>query len=124
MADDQVIRDVQHKIDREKGLMDAASRMRASTSNVAVQQQTENSIRENRRNIVYLEETLEKLMRLKLNGPNHRSSGAQDQNADYGTDDYSNLNNSATGPPRGPFGAIGPGGPMPKGKPNYLRLGT
>ncbi|KIV93870.1 hypothetical protein, variant 1 [Exophiala mesophila] len=62
MADtDQAIAEVFRKIEREKALINAATHMRQSTSNAAVQARVDSNIKDGRRNISYLEEKLREL---------------------------------------------------------------
>ena len=153
---DDVIQDVQNKIEREKTLINGFNQMRNSTNNPAVQSQAENRIRQAQRNITYLQQTMQELQSRRLgqdmnnmsmndqrNGGSRQSGyGGQSQGgysgspygpqdvgttgrADYGDGNYSDPNNPATGPNRGPFAPGGPGGAgVPKGRPNYSRLGT
>ena len=67
MADtDGAIAEVYRKIEREKALMNAASHMRQSTNNAAVQARVDSNIRDGRRNIGYLEEKLQELQLRKM----------------------------------------------------------
>lgn len=62
MADpDQAIAEVFRKIEREKALINAATHMRQSTSNAAVQARVDSNIKDGRRNISYLEDKLREL---------------------------------------------------------------
>ena len=71
MADtDSAISEVHRKIEREKALINAASHMRQSTNNAAVQARVDSNIRDSRRNITYLEDKLQELQIRKMGGPN------------------------------------------------------
>ena len=61
MNEDEVIRDVHHKIDREKILINAANSMRQSTDNAAVLSRLDTQIKDGRRNIEYLQGRLREL---------------------------------------------------------------
>lgn len=58
---DQAIAEVFRKIEREKALINAATHMRQSTSNAAVQARVDSNIKDGRRNITYLEDKLREL---------------------------------------------------------------
>lgn len=69
MADtDNAIAEVYRKIEREKALINAASHMRQSTNNAAVQARVDSNIRDSRRNITYLEDKLQELQLRKMGG--------------------------------------------------------
>lgn len=63
---DGTIRDIYHKIEREKVLIQGAQAMRGQTVNETVQQNLENNIRESQRNITYLEERMHELQLKKM----------------------------------------------------------
>ena len=74
MADtDQAIAEVFRKIEREKALINAATHMRQSTNNAAVQARVDSNIRDSKRNISYLEEKLAELQ-IRLNGPDESAA--------------------------------------------------
>lgn len=72
--DDRVIQDIQKKIIREKVIVQGATSLRKSTSNVSVQQKCDTNIREAQKNIEYLEERLEQLHIRKRNSFNAQNS--------------------------------------------------
>lgn len=77
MADtDQAIAEVYRKIEREKALINAATHMRQSTNNAAVQARVDSNIRDGRRNITYLEDKLQELQLRKQGGPNEDGAPA------------------------------------------------
>jgi len=63
---DQAIAEVYRKIEREKALINAATHMRQSTNNAAVQARVDSNIRDGRRNISYLEDKLQELQLRKM----------------------------------------------------------
>ena len=78
MADtDTAIADVYKKIEREKALINAASHMRQSTNNSAVQARVDSNIRDSRRNIGYLEEKLQELQIRRDGAPPPPTHGGQ-----------------------------------------------
>lgn len=122
---DNAIAEVYRKIEREKALITAASHMRQSTNNAAVQARVDSNIRDSRRNIGYLEEKLQELQMRKMNisdggpppPPAHGGSGYSGQGGRGG---ISQGPNAPTPPPkdgqwsgyndRGDYGDPGPGG--------------
>lgn len=129
MADtDQAIAEVYRKIEREKALINAATHMRQSTNNAAVQARVDSNIRDGRRNISYLEEKLAELQ-LRQQGPGESVAPAPPA---HGGPGYQNLpdprmqqsryhqGGAPTPPPkdemgyfpneRGDYGDPGPGG--------------
>lgn len=67
MNEEELIRDVHHKIDREKILINAANSMRQSTDNSAVLSRLDTQIRDGRRNIEYLQGRLREIEVRKMN---------------------------------------------------------
>ena len=67
MNEEELIRDVHHKIDREKILINAANSMRQSTNNSAVLSRLDTQIRDGRRNIEYLQGRLREIEVRKMN---------------------------------------------------------
>ena len=67
MNEEELIRDVHHKIDREKILINAANSMRQSTDNSAVLSRLDTQIRDGRRNIEYLQGRLREIEMRKMN---------------------------------------------------------
>jgi hypothetical protein len=130
MADtDSAIAEVYRKIEREKALINAATHMRSSTNNPAVQQRVDSNIRDSRRNITYLEE---KLSELQIRQQGSSEAGAPPPPA-HGGSHYQSPNDprlqqaryqqggGPTPPPkdgrggyfqdeRGDYGDAGPGG--------------
>ena len=128
MADtDQAIAEVYRKIEREKALIAAATHMRQSTNNAAVQARVDSNIRDGRRNITYLEDKLQELQLRKrgLNEdagptpPAHGGPGYQSQLDGRGQRSYPE-GGGPTPPPKdqrgyfsgesGDYGDPGPGG--------------
>ena len=146
---DNAIAEVYRKIEREKALINAASHMRQSTNNSAVQARVDSNIRDSRRNIGYLEE---KLQELQLRKMGHDNEGAPPPPAhggrgpagagptpppkdpqwysadrgDYGDPGPGGYSQGGTGmmPPRAPYGDPRPyNAPVPKPRPNFSKLG-
>ncbi|KAF2189602.1 calcium-independent protein kinase C [Zopfia rhizophila CBS 207.26] len=149
MNKDEVVSNVQRKIDREKALINAANAMRQSTNNPAVLSRLDAQIRDGRRNIEYFEGTLRDLemrrmgsdmenMNLQPGGPASKKAGnpltpppkdgwngymGQDQGG-YGDPQggYSNLSGGhGLMPPRAPYAPSAPGAQQPK-RANYSKL--
>ena len=115
MADtDQAIAEVYRKIEREKALINAATHMRQSTNNSAVQARVDSNIRDSRRNISYLEEKLSELQ-LRQQGPNESAAPIPPA---HGGNGFQTLNDPRMQQPR-----YQPGGaptPPPKDERNYF----
>ncbi|KAK6384761.1 uncharacterized protein PV06_08862 [Exophiala oligosperma] len=132
MADtEKAIDDIYKKIEREKTLITAATHMRQSTNNAAVQARVDSTIRDGRRNITYLEDKLQELQ-LRQRGtyddgppapPVHGGSGGGGggyPTADGRSQRGYQAGNAPTPPPkdtrgyfaneRGDYGDPGPGG--------------
>jgi hypothetical protein len=145
---DETVTNVQHKINRERALINAANAMRQSTNNPAVLSRLDGQIRDGRRNIEYFEGTLRDLqmrmesMNLQPGGPaSARKAGnpltpppkdgwngyvGPDQQGSYGDPQggYSNLSGGTQlMPPRAPYAPAAPGAQQPK-RGNYSKLGT
>lgn len=147
--DDEVVRDIHKRIEREKALITAANAMRQSTDNPAVLSGLDTKIRDGRRNIEYFEGRLRELQMRRLGtgmenmnldsnangGPPGQSGygrggpdgrGGYPQGGEYGdqSQDYSQLSGgNVMMPPSAPFARPGPASSMPRGRPNYSRLG-
>ena len=124
MADHDPIAQIYQKIEREKVLINAAQNMRGA-SNPIVQASLDAQVKEGQRNIQYLEQ---KMKELEL-----RHSGRGSEDAQGGDPRSNNRDNGAGGPsggysgsgmmpPRPPYGSNASGS-MPKGRPNYSKLG-
>lgn len=136
-GDDELMAKVYHKIEREKALIAAATNMRQSTDNPLVQQRVDANIRDGRKNIAYLEEKMRELQVRKMgresghqpgspNQQRHSEGGPPPPPKDGGR--YSSemgYTQEGTGPmPSGaPFHDPRPGGPIPKARPNFSKLG-
>jgi classical protein kinase C len=152
MNTDEVVSNVQRKIDREKALINAANAMRQSTNNPAVLSRLDTQIRDGRRNIEYFEGTLRDLemrrmgadmdnMSLQPGGstssrrtnnpltppPKDWKNYMGADNGGYGDPQggYSNLSGGqGLMPPRAPYAPSGPSGPSSGSskRANYSRL--
>ena len=145
---DNAIAEVYRKIEREKALINAASHMRQSTNNSAVQARVDSNIRDSRRNIGYLEEKLQELQLRKMgrdnegappppahgnrgnggNGPPPPPKDSQwygGDRGDYGDPGPGGYSQGGTGmmPPRAPYGDPRLNAPVPKARPNFSKLG-
>lgn len=140
MTEDDVARDIRRKIDKERALITAANAMRQSTNNPAVVSGLDTKIRDGRKNIDYLESRLRDLEMKRVNqgmegmhvdsnsGYGGQRGGAErsypNRPGEYGTQEYSQIgSNGGMMPPSAPFARPGPGGNMPKNRPNYSKLG-
>jgi classical protein kinase C len=150
-SEDEVVRDIHKRIEREKALITAANAMRQSTDNPAVLSGLDTKIRDGRRNIEYFEGRLRELEMRKLgtgmdnlnldSNTNGRSPAGQAGYGRGGSDgrgpflpsgeygdsgqDYSQLSGgNVIMPPSAPFARPGPASSMPRGRPNYSRLGA
>lgn len=123
MADtDNAIADVYKKIEREKALINAATHMRQSTNNSAVQARVDSNIRDSKRNIGYLEEKLQELQIRKMGNegaPPPPAHGGQGYPQQSGRGPSAAPGGAPTPPPkdgqwygqdRGDYGDPGPGG--------------
>jgi hypothetical protein len=64
--DDEALSSARKKLDREKALMNAANAMRLQTNNESVRSRLDAQMREGRRNIQYLEDTLHQLQMRRM----------------------------------------------------------
>lgn len=132
MNEDEAIRDIQRKIDKERALMNAANLMRAQTDNEAVRSRIDGEIRDGRRNTQFFEERLRELQMRRLNQGVGQMGirGSSDGPPPPPPKDSSSLQYSQIGqhgdrmPSHGPFPAQPPGSSMPQGRANFTKLGT
>ncbi|KAI9731358.1 MAG: Serine/threonine kinase [Cirrosporium novae-zelandiae] len=121
MDDNDLIKQVYHKIEREKAFIQGANTMRQSSDNPAVQQSLESQIREGRKNIAYLEDRMRELQLRKMGGDPSGSGGppppthASYPPATPGSrtsykDGPQSQHQSWQGDPRGSYGDPGPDG--------------
>ncbi|KAI9891078.1 MAG: Serine/threonine kinase [Vezdaea aestivalis] len=75
MADEKTIQEIYRKIEREENLIKGATAMKASTSNPAVHQSIDSKVREGRKNIEYLQGTINEI-RLRHTSLDHGGSQA------------------------------------------------
>lgn len=130
MNEDQAILDIQRKIEKERVLMTAANNMRSQTDNDAVRSRLDSQIRDGRRNIQFFEERLNELQMRRVN--QRVSSMAIHDDADGppppppkdSSVQYSQIGQHGDRmPSQHPYPAQPPGAPMPKGRPNFTKLG-
>lgn len=120
MSSDSTIQDILKKIDREKGLINGANAMRASTTNEAVRSRLDTQIRDGQRNLEFFQNKLHDIQLRKL------GQGVNDMNIRGPT----NGDNPPPPPPkanRGDPNAYPPPGPgasgAPKNRAHYTKLG-
>ncbi len=101
--DDEALSSAYKKLEREKALMNAANAMRLQTNNETVKSRLDAQMREGRRNIQYLEDTLRQLQMRKM-GKGMESMNLQPgDNVGSGARPYSSgLRNDRDGPPTPP----------------------
>lgn len=120
MSSDSTIQDILKKIDREKGLINGANAMRASTTNEAVRSRLDTQIRDGQRNLEFFQNKLRDIQVRKL------GQGVNDMHIRG----PSNGDNPPPPPPkniRGDGNFYPPPGPgpsgVPKNRPHYTKLG-
>ena len=153
MNDDDVVRNVRRKIERERALIHAANAMRQSTNNPAVLSRLDAQNRDGRRNIDYLEGRLRELEMRKMNQgmgsmglgqegsppgqggtgkslpppPRDEQGAYGGQSGGYGDPGPGGYSQTSGGhglmPPRGPYAPPGPTSGVPKQKANFSKLG-
>jgi hypothetical protein len=114
--DDEALSSAYKKLEREKALMNAAHAMRMQTNNEAVRSRLDAQMREGRRNIQYLEDTLRQLQARKMG---------------QGMENLSLQGSGSAGPQARPYGSAmrndrdGPPTPPPKdSRGDYMGQGT
>lgn len=138
MSDSEKALDIQKKIDRERALLSAANLMRQQTNNEAVRSKLDTQMREGRRNLEFFETKLRELQNrrgiegMHISGGNRTSGygpGNDEPPAPPPKDASSGYDHSGYG--HGHSKSVGGGGevfykpnpPMPKGRPNFTKLG-
>ncbi|GJN69783.1 serine/threonine kinase [Purpureocillium lilacinum] len=142
MNDDEAIRSIQAKIDREEALMTAAISMRNLPINESHRSRIDSELRDNERNIKFFKERLEAIKQRKVqqgmgsmsladDGGPPPAPPPKDPNAAWGdqgsygagSTQYSQIGQHGDlMPPRHPYAPPGPGSGMPKARPNYTKL--
>ena len=120
MNEEDAIRDIYKKIEREKVLIQAANMMRANTNNPAVRSRLDSQMRDGNRNITFFEERLKELQQ-RMQGVSLDGDGPAPPPKDSGDALASGRVSGGYGdlaPPRQPFAG---GGPKPR--PNFSKLG-
>jgi hypothetical protein len=87
--DDEALSSAYKKLEREKALMNAANAMRLQTNNETVKSRLDAQMREGRRNIQYLEDTLRQLQMRKMGQGMEKMSLQPGENAGSGPRPYS-----------------------------------
>ncbi|KFA63643.1 hypothetical protein S40285_03150 [Stachybotrys chlorohalonatus IBT 40285] len=149
MNDDETIRDILKKIEREKALINAANVMRASTTNEGVRSRLDSQMRDGRRNLQFFEDKLQELQLRRLNQgvdnmsintpggsatgsgrnpqdptsppapPPKDSAGSWGEHGAYGPGSYGQ---GELAPPRHPYVQESSNPGAPKTRPNYTKL--
>ncbi|EQL03708.1 protein kinase C [Ophiocordyceps sinensis CO18] len=144
MNDDEAIRSIQAKIEREEALMSAAITMRSLQINEAHRSRIDSELRDNERNIKFFKERLEAIKQRKVQQglgaislveaggsqsppvpPPKDAGAAWGDQASYadGSVQYAQVGQHGDlVPPRHPYAAPGPGSGMPKARPNFTKL--
>ncbi|KJZ79969.1 Protein kinase C-like protein [Hirsutella minnesotensis 3608] len=144
MNDDEAIRSIQAKIEREEALMTAAINMRSLPINEGHRSRIDSELRDNERNIKFFKERLEAIKQRKVQQglgamsigegsepgsppvppPKDNASGWGDQGSyGAGSTQYSQIGQHGDlMPPRHPYAPPGPGAAMPKPRPNFTKL--
>lgn len=139
MSDTEKALDIQKKIERERALLNAANLMRQQTTNEAVRSKLDTQMREGRRNLEFFEEKLRELqLRRGVEGMNisggNRTSGygpgsdappappPKDSSGGYDHAPYGHGHSKSVGG-GGEVFYNNPNPPMPKGRPNFTKLG-
>ncbi len=153
MNDDEKVQDISRKIEREKALINAANLMRQQTNNEAVRSKLDTQMREGRRNLEFFEERLRELQMRRLgHGVDNMSLGGSTLSGSIRSADYRGGSDGPPQPPpkdggggygsgyggqygqsggpgdprmpaHGPFPGQPPNSAMPKGRPNFSKLG-
>ncbi|PHH80131.1 hypothetical protein CDD82_1959 [Ophiocordyceps australis] len=143
MNDDEAIRNIQSKIEREEALMTAAINMRSLPINEGHRSRIDSELRDSERNIKFFKERLETIKQRKMQQgmgamsmadpaegsnppvPPPKDARAWAEQASYaqGPVQYSQIGQHGDLiPPRHPYAPPGPGSGMPKARPNYTKL--
>ncbi|KAI1267163.1 hypothetical protein F5Y18DRAFT_444127 [Xylariaceae sp. FL1019] len=148
MEDDEAIKNIQSKIDREKAYLNGANTMRRQTNNDDVRSRLDDKIKAARRNIEFFEEKLGQLQLKRLNqGVDSMNLGSGSSMGDprgdadaplpppkdagqwsgdrgsYGSMQYSQIGGHGDAmPSRGPYAPHEPGAPVPHPRPNFTKL--
>jgi classical protein kinase C len=112
--DDEAVNSAYKKLEREKVLLNAANAMRLQTNNETVKSRLDAQMREGRRNIQYLEDTLRQLQMRRMNqGMDNMNLGPGDSGSSRRP--YSGgFRNDRDGPPT----------PPPKDSRGYIEQGS
>jgi Hr1 repeat len=101
-TDEEAVNSAYKKLEREKVLMNAAQAMRQQTNNETVKSRLDAQMREGRRNIQYLEDTLRQLQMRRMNqGMDNMGLGAGD-GGPSGRPQSGGFRNDRDGPPTPP----------------------
>ncbi|KAJ2894614.1 Protein kinase C-like [Zalerion maritima] len=123
MNEEDAIRDIYKKIEREKALIQAANMMRGSTDNPAVRSRLDSQMRDGTRNITFFEQRLQELQQrmsgISLGGNDGPTPPPKDSGQPWSSSTPGGYGGGDLGAPRQPF-AGGQGGSKPR--PNFSKL--
>lgn len=131
MNEDEAIRDLHRKIERERAIINGANAMRQATNNAQINSRADSQIRDARRNMQYFEQTLADLQK-RRNAPDvgnlsiAENSGRPTpppKNGSRGADGYDQFGGPGMRPPQAPYAEPGPSDRGPRQRPNYSKLG-
>ena len=130
MNEDEAIKDLHRKIERERAIINAANAMRQATNNAQVNSRVESQIRDARRNMQYFEQTLADLQQRKMApdmgnlsiSENGGRPAPPPKNGPRGIDDFNQGGGQGMRPPQAPYAP--PADRGPRQRPNYSKLGT
>lgn len=101
--DDEALTSAYKKLEREKALLNAAFAMQQQTNNESVRSRLDAQMREGRRNIQYLEDTLHQLQMRKMGqGVDNMGLGAAGSAGGPGRPVSAGMRNDRDGPPTPP----------------------
>jgi classical protein kinase C len=129
MNEDEAIKDLHRKIERERAIINAANAMRQATNNAQVNSRVESQIRDARRNMQYFEQTLADLQHRKMAPDMGNLSISENggrpppppKNGSRGMDDYNQGGGPGMRPPQPSYAQSGPSDR--RQRPNYSKLG-
>ncbi|KYK59131.1 hypothetical protein DCS_00261 [Drechmeria coniospora] len=136
MNDDEAIRSIKAKIEREEALMNAAISMRNLPINEGHRSRIDSELRDNERNIKFFKERLDAIqqrqaqqsmdrMSLGEDGASAPHPPPKDSNANWQEGSYGPGGGQYGGdlaPPRHPYASPDAGSGMPKARPNFTKL--
>jgi hypothetical protein len=101
-SNDEALRTVYQKIEREKALINAANAMRQQTNNESVRSKLDSQMREGRRNIQFFEEKMRELQMRKMGQSMENMNLASGSAGGAGNRTSAGMRNDSDGPPTPP----------------------